>query len=439
MTRPLDRRLLVVAPVLRPYLLFTAVAQFLAALLIVAQAGLVASIMVDVFAHRPSGSELTVQLALLAGVGLARAALNGLQEWRSARVSVQSRAQLRRATLRAVVALGPAWARRQPPGRLVNATGPGLDALDGYVSRSLPALISAGIVPVAVLTWIAVTDWQSGLLLLVMLPLVPIFMALVGVTTKRRMQRQYLLLARMSGHFLDLVRGLTTLTIYGQGARQEHTLLEATERYRRETMSALKTAFLSALVLDLVAALSVAVVAVDVGLRLDSSRMSFTTALVVLLLAPEVFAPLRAVGAQYHANQAGTVASTAALDLIDEAPPTRSEPPAHPLASSGAVILDGLTVVYPDRAEAALDEVGLSVLPGELVALVGRSGAGKSTVLAALLGFVAPSRGQVNVGVVNDGVDPTTLDLRTAGRRSLAREYRVAAATAGAHPADGRR
>jgi ATP-binding cassette, subfamily C, bacterial CydCD len=410
-SRPLDHRLLTAAPVLRPYLVTTAIGQAAGAVLMVGQAGLIASILVNVFAHHSSGRELVTRLVLLAGVGLARAALTALQEWRSARTSVRLQAQLRRATLRAIVALGPGWAQRQPPGRLVNATGPGMDALDGYVTRSLPAFVAAGIVPGVVLTWITITDWQSGLLLLVMLPLVPVFMALVGVTTKRRARRQYLLLARMSGHFLDLVRGLTTLTIYGQGARQERTLRDATERYRRETMSALKIAFLSALVLDLVAALSVAVVAVDVGLRLDAGAMSFTTALVVLLLAPELFAPLRAIGVQYHANEAGTVAAAEALDLIDEAPPASASAPSDVVGSTGSIDLDGLTVRYPGRDVPALADVGLTVSPGEIVALVGRSGAGKSTVLAAVLGFVTPSQGHVVVGLSDGARDLGPVDL----------------------------
>jgi ATP-binding cassette, subfamily C, bacterial CydCD len=410
-SRPLDRRLLKAAPVLRPYLVTTAVGQAASAVLMVGQAGLIASILVDVFAHHSHGRGLIARLALLAGVGLARTALTALQEWRSARSSVRLQAQLRRATLRAIVALGPGWAQRQPPGRLVNATGPGMDALDGYVTRSLPAFVSAGIVPGVVLTWIAITDWQSGLLLLVMLPLVPVFMALVGVTTKRRARRQYLLLARMSGQFLDLVRGLTTLTIYGQGARQERTLRDATERYRRETMSALRIAFLSALVLDLLAALSVAVVAVDVGLRLDAGAMSFTTALVVLLLAPEVFAPLRAVGVQYHANEAGTVAAAAALDLIDEAPPASASALSDSVGSTGSIGLEGLTVRYPGREVPALADVGLTLAPGEIVALVGRSGAGKSTLIAAVLGFVTPSLGQVVVGLSDGARDLGPVDL----------------------------
>jgi len=259
-----------------------------------------------------------------------------------------------------------------------------------------------------VLVAITAVDWQSGVLLLAMLPLVPLFMALVGVTTKRRVQRQYLLLGRLAGQFMDLLRGLTTLRIYGQAERQERTLEQATERYRRETLAALRITFLSSLVLDLVAALSVAVVAVDIGLRLDHGSVSFLTALVVLFLAPELFAPLRAMGAQFHASEAGVTASTACLELIAESPSADNDSAAT-VAFAGTVVTEALSVSYESRDTPALLACYLGIQPGESVALIGESGAGKSTLLAALLGFTAPSRGSVLVGVAREG-QPNTLD-----------------------------
>jgi ATP-binding cassette subfamily C protein CydCD len=409
-SRPLDPRLVREVPALRRFLVILTACQLVGGLLIVAQAGLLASSIVGVFAHHEYGRVLLVRLAWLLAVGVARAAVSSAQEFASTRASVRVRADLRRATLDALVRRGPAWVQDQPAGRLVSATGPGLDGLDGYVTRALPALVAASIVPVIVLGRIAIADWQSGALLLLMLPLVPLFMALVGVTTKRRVQHQYALLARLSGQFLDLLRGLTTLTIYGQAKRQEQTLRKATDEYRRVTMASLRIAFLSGLVLDLVAALSVAVIAVDIGLRLDSGSLSFTTALVVLLLAPELFAPLRAIGVQYHAAQEGQAAAAAALDVIDQAPPARTAGPRRLLRASGGVAFEGLTVRFPGRADAALDRAHLLISPGESVALRGESGAGKSTLLAALLGFVPPAGGQVVVGVGDELLDLTALD-----------------------------
>jgi ATP-binding cassette subfamily C protein CydCD len=413
MSRPLDPRLLRTVPALRGFLIVVGGCQLLAALLTVTQVGLLASAVVTVFGQHQYGHPLVIRLVLLAAVGLARAVVAALQELVAARASVQVRAQLRRATLQAIVRLGPGWVAQQPPGRLANASGPGLDALDGYVSRALPAVVAAAVVPVVVLGRIGLADWQSGLLLVLMLPLVPLFMALVGVTTKRRVQRQYLLLTRLAGHFLDLMRGLTTLTIYGQAARQERTLRAATEQYRCQALATLKIAFLSALVLDLVAALSVAVVAVDVGLRLDSGSLSFTTALVVLFLAPELFAPLRALGVNYHANEEGSTAAAAALDVIEEASRCAEVGTAGPCAAvraDGALALVGVTIAHDDRTEPALDNVCLTVAPGEFLVLNGESGAGKSTVLAALLGFIAPTAGHVVVGLRAQASDLAELD-----------------------------
>jgi ATP-binding cassette subfamily C protein CydCD len=423
MSRPIDPRLVRRVPAMRPYLAALGVLRLLSGVLIVAQAVLLASIIVAVFDQHQFGHALLIRLLALAGVGLGRAAIDGAQEFVSARASLTVRAQLRQLTLKAVVGLGPFWAQRQPAGRLSNATGPGLDALDGYMTRALPAALGSAVVPGIVLTWIAVTDWQSGLLLLVMLPLVPLFMALVGVTTKRRVQRQYLLLSRLAGHFLDLLQGLSTLKIYGQAARQERTLHEATQQYRRQTMAALRIAFLSALVLDLVAALSVAVVAVDVGLRLDGGSLSFASALVVLLLAPEVFAPLRAFGAQYHASQEGATAAAAALDVLDEysahRSSSRTEAGPSQLATTGTIALDGVRIQHPGRSEPALQDVYLTVQTGELVALSGASGAGKSTLLSALLGFVAPDSGEIMVGIGQQLLELHTVDA-DSWRRNLA-------------------
>ncbi len=419
MPRPVDPRLLRLVPACRRLLGVLTGVQVLAAVLTVAQATVLADVIVRIFSGRAGVDAVVASVLLLAAIGIARAGLAGVQEWLTGRASVAVRAQLRRKTLDAIVRLGPAWARRQPPGRLVNATGPGLDALDGYVTRALPALVAASVVPGVVLARIAWADWQSGLILLLLLPLVPLFMVIVGIASKRHIERQYAILGRLAGHFLDLLRGLTTLRIYGRAEAQERTLRKATDEYRRHTLTTLRVAFLSGLILDLLAALSVAVVAVDIGLRLDAGHVSFTTALLVLILAPEMFAPLRAVGAQHHASQEGTTAAAAALDIVAEAPD--ETPTAARLAAvgTGRVRLDGVTVTYPDRHQPALDRVSLAFEPGQVTALTGRSGAGKTTVLNMLLGYVAPEQGTVVVGTGQGSVDLSMVDA-ASWRESLA-------------------
>ena len=266
------------------------------------------------------------------------------------------------------------------------------------MAQSLPALVSAAVVPAVALVAIGLADWQSAALLVLALPLVPLFMVLVGVTTRNRTAAQYAALARLGGHFLDLVQGLTTLKVYGQAHRQVETVRRATDSYRRQAMAALRVAFLSGLVLDLLATLSVAVVAVDVGLRLDHGRLGLQTALLVLLLAPELYLPLRAMGAQHHAAEEGRAAAEAALDVLDDAalaPDLRT----GRAAGDGSIVLTGLGVRYPGRDTPALLDLDLVVPPGQVLTVQGRSGGGKSTLLAVLLGFVAPTTGTVRVGL----------------------------------------
>lgn len=399
--RPIDPRLIKSVPAVRTLLATLATLNVAGVVLIVAQATLLADLVVAIFQRHESGSELTARLLWLAAVGVGRAAVASAQEWLAAHASVRIRTQLRSRVLAAVVRLGPHGVSRQPSGRLVTAAGPGLESLDGYLTRAVPAYVAVGVVPAVVLGRIGLADWQSGLLLLVVLPLIPLFMWLVGVMTKRHMDRQYALLSKLSGHFLDLVQGLTTLKVYGQAGRQVQTVRRATESYRKHTMSTLRAAFLSGLVLDLISTLSVAVVAVDVGLRLKFGHLDLSTALLVLFLAPELFAPLRAVGMQHHAAVEGSTAAAAALDVIADAEAAEQahRPGTAPVAgTTGRIDLHELRLTYPGRSEAALDGFDLLLLPGQIVAMQGRSGAGKTTVLSCLLDFERPDSGSITVG-----------------------------------------
>lgn len=306
---------------------------------------------------------------------------------------------------------------------MVTLAGRGLDALDPYLTGYLPSAAVAAVVPFAVVVRLFAADLATAVIVVLTLPLIPIFGALVGWTTRAVTERQWRALARLGGHFLDVVRGLPTLRAFGRARYQASVIREVAEAHRAATMRTLRVAFLSSLVLELVASLSLALVAVPVGLRLLSGSLDLHTALLVLLLAPEAYLPLRAMGTRFHAAMEGVAAADEAFAVI--APPA----PAERAASAGTtrargttapggpeppeIRLENVTVRYPGRAEAALDRVSLVVGPGERVAIVGPSGAGKSTLLHLLLGFVTPDEGRVLVG----GEDLTSLDLGEWRRR----------------------
>ncbi len=395
MSWPLDPRLIRRVPAIRRLILNLFLLQLIGAACTLVQAGALARVIVVVIdRHGPLGPALVVLALGSAG----RAVVAALVESAGSRASHLARAQLRFQVLAAVVRLGPGWAGRQPNGRLVTVTGPGLESVDGYLTRAVPALVSASIVPAIVFLGIGILDWRSAVVLVLALPLVPLFMVLVGRSSARQLAQQYTGLARLAGHFVDLVQGVTTLKIYGQADRQLEGVRQATDGYRRRVLGTLRIAFLSGLVLDLIATLSVAVVAVDIGLRLDAGHLSLVTALVVLLLAPELFAPLRAVGAQYHAAEEGRAAAADAMDIVQQAPDLPDGPAAATPIGTGWLALREVELHYPGREVRALGPISFELRPGEIVALTGPSGAGKTSLLSVVLGFQQPSAGHVDVG-----------------------------------------
>jgi ATP-binding cassette subfamily C protein CydD len=234
----------------------------------------------------------------------------------------------------------------------------------------------------------------SAVIVAVTLPLVPVFGALVGTHTRARTARQWSSLSRLGGHFLDAVAGLPTLRAFGRADAQAATVARMADAHRGATVRTLRVAFLSSLVLELVASLSIALVAVPIGLRLLAGTTDLHTALVVLLLVPEAFLPLRAAGAAFHDSAPGLAAARQVFDVLDEPPAV----PATPSPRDAGLRLDAVTVRYPGQDAPVLVDVSLRVAAGERVALVGPSGAGKSTALAVLLGFVAPESGRAYAG-----------------------------------------
>ncbi|HET6868817.1 MAG TPA: thiol reductant ABC exporter subunit CydD [Solirubrobacteraceae bacterium] len=292
----------------------------------------------------------------------------------------------------------------------------GIEALEGYFARYLPQVVLASVVPFIVIAWVAVVDWESALIMALTLPLVPLFMWLIGRYTEQRTRERWQALRHLSTHFLDVVRGLPTLRAFGRAHDEVAVLAEVSERYRTTTMETLRVSFLSGSVLELAATLGVALVAVTAGVRLVGGSLGLQAGMTVIVLAPELYLPFRRLGAEYHASADGLAIAErmfALLDAPDAAATGGSRRPPSP--AEMPVRFERVSFSYPVRPACVLDGLDLEIWPGEVVALVGESGAGKSTVAALLLGLLEPTAGRISLG----GVDLAACDLQ-AWRRLVA-------------------
>jgi ATP-binding cassette subfamily C protein CydD len=406
--RALDPRLVRRARPVRSMLAADAALGLVAALLVIAQAVLIARVAAEAFGGASLG-DVAVPLALLvaAVVGRAASAWGFEVVGRRAATSVQS--QLRTELVEKRLRSRPAALDGAESAELATIAVSGVDALETTFARYIPQVVLAAVVPVAVLAVVASIDLVSAGVMLLTLPLVPVFMWLVGRHTERRARERWHALSFLAGHFLDVVRGLPTLRAFNRGEPQVERISEVGDRYRRATMGTLRIAFLSGAVLELMATLGIALVAVTVGVRLVSGGMAFEAALTVLVLSPELYLPLRNLAAQFHAGADGLAVASRLLDLVEASEPLARAGGLAPSPSEAAVRLEGVSFSYPGRPGNVLSSLDLELRPGETVALVGSSGAGKSTVASLLLLLAQPSSGRVTAG----GVDLAECDPET--------------------------
>ncbi|MFG1348612.1 thiol reductant ABC exporter subunit CydD [Xanthobacter autotrophicus] len=382
-------------------------------LLIIAQAFLVARILDGVlFRHQPIGA-FPVEIAGL----LAAMVLRFGTVWATERFGFAAAAKVMRA-LRAelvdrVEKIGPVGLAETRTGEMVAALAEGVRAVEPYYARYIPASVLAVVLPLAIVVVVFPLDWMSALIFLVTAPLIPVFMILIGKGAEALNQKQWRRLARMSGHLLDAVQGLATLKAFNAAGRMARQVAEVADDYRRDTMAVLRVAFLSSLVLEFFATVSIALVAILIGFRLLWGGMGFFEGLFILLLAPEFYAPLRAMGTAYHARMEALGAAERMVALED-LPQLAETGGATPLPSPDAIEIR-FEDVHLDFAggRRALCGVSFTVAPGQTVALVGPSGAGKTSLLNLLLGFVKPTAGRVLV----NGVPLADLDLAAWRRR----------------------
>jgi ATP-binding cassette subfamily C protein CydCD len=410
---PLDRRLLRESRAARVHLAVAAGLGLLSALVIVAQAVLLAGIIDRAAFHHASVGDLEGRLGALAAVLFARALITGGFELSARLGAAGAMSELRRRLAGQV--LGDATVAGGSglrTGELAAAAVQGVDALQAYFAGYLPQLVLATVVPLAVLAWAFVVDPIAAAILAVTIPILIVFMILVGRGAREQAARRWGALALLSAHFLDVVKGLATLRAYGREHAQAETLAAVGESYRAETMATLRVAFLSAFVLELCAMIGTAMAAAAIGIQLAGGHLGLTAGLTVLLLAPELYGPLRQVGQQFHGALDGTRAAERIFAALDQPPAVAGlrQAVSRPLAdpSRQPISLEGVSYAYPGRPETVLQQLDLELAPGEITALLGPSGSGKSTIARLLMRLADPTAGVLGCG----GRDLREMDLQ---------------------------
>ncbi|HEX6033549.1 MAG TPA: thiol reductant ABC exporter subunit CydD, partial [Anaerolineales bacterium] len=409
----MHRRLLTLTRDTRSALLLTILSGFLAGLLTIAQAYLLSRTVNGVFLEGQTLVQVSHWLRLMLLLIAGRAFLTWVNEVSANEVAVKIKTDLRQRLFSHILHLGPAYTRGQRTGELTTAAVEGIEVLDAYYSQYLPQLVITALVPLSILIVVFPIDLLSGIVLLVTAPLIPFFMIMIGKGAEIVTKRQYQTLTRLSAHFLDSLQGLTTLKLFGQSKAHAKNIETVSNQFRDTTLSVLRITFLSALALELLATLSTAVIAVEIGFRLLYARMDFLEAFFILVLAPEFYLPLRMLGARFHAGMSGTTAAKRIYEILDTPVPS-NQLLVDSDQSVGEVSFIGfkdVSYTYPGETTLALDKITLEINAGQHTALVGASGAGKTTLVNLLLAFVQPSSGAI---LINHDPQITTYQLLTS-------------------------
>lgn len=388
--------MLALAPAARLWLGAAIGLQVLAALCVLAQAWLIGTTVGGVFLRGQALADVMSLLAAMLALLLVRAVSVALAEWLAQRAASLVKRAVRQQVSAHLLALGPRYTRTEQGGALVQTLTESVEALDEYVSQFLPARAIAGIVPVLVVVAVFIIDPLTTIVLLFAGPILVLLLALIGQKTRALTERRFAEMRWMGAYFLDMLRGLPTLKLFGRSREQSATMEQIGARYGTTTMDVLRTAFQTSLVLEWGSTAATALVALQVGWRLIERLMPFEPALIVLLLTPEFFLPLRQLALKYHAGTAGKTAAGQLAAILSQpaATPDASALPAPP----ADITFDGVRVTHRDGAAPALDGVSFTLRRGHVTALVGPTGAGKSTIAGVLLRFVMPDAGQVQVG-----------------------------------------
>lgn len=378
-----------------PFLTLAVGLGVLAGFLLIAQAWYLALSVNAVIFEGAGLADVEHWLWALLGIFILRSVLMWASEQVAFKAAAAIKLTLRDRLFAHLQALGPVYLRGERAGDIAISLSDGIEALEAYFARYLPAMSLMALVPLSVLVFVFPVDWLSGIVMLVTAPLIPLFMVLIGVGAEKMNQKQWRQLARMSAHFLDMVRGLTTLKLFNASRREADTVAQMSEAYRKDTMKVLRIAFLSSLTLEFFATVSIALVAVLIGFRLFWGELTFFPGFFVLLLAPEFYLPLRNMGTHYHARMDAIGAVERMVEILETpVPETPQRFEACDWTADLTVTFDEASYAYGDELP-ALDKVSLTISPQETLAFVGPSGAGKTTLMQMLMGFLQPESGRL--------------------------------------------
>jgi ATP-binding cassette subfamily C protein CydD len=376
------------------------------AVLVLAQASLLSNVIQRVFLAKATLANVGPTLSLLAGVIALRALATLSSTLTAGEMATHIKADLRRRLLTHLAQLGPAYTKAERSGELSVTVTEGIEALDAFYRGFVPGLIGAVLIPVITLAVVLPIDLLTFFVLLVTAPLIPLFMALIGSAAGGLARRQFAQMRRLGAHFLDIFQGLVTLKLFNRSQAQTRSIAHITDQFRQATMRVLRVSFLSAFMLEMLSTLSIAIVAVEIGVRLLHGGIGFEQALFLLIIAPEFYLPLRTLGARFHAAAASAAAATEIDRILDQPLPPMPVSGGASVPTRMRIRFENVSFAYEQGARPALSGLTFEMQPGQKVALVGASGSGKSTSASLLLRFMLPGAGRISV----DGIDLATLD-----------------------------
>jgi len=355
-----------------------------------------------VFLSKQTLQDVSTLIVIFIALALVKSLLSWCQHFFSTRLVSFIKKSFRKKLLIKIEEIGPLTLKSERTGELVNTLLNGVDKLEDYFSKFLPQMFLSVFIPILILVFVFPLDWLTAIVFIVTAPIIPIFMFLIGSIAKKMNKKQWQTLSRMSAYFLDVLQGLTTLKLFNRTQEAIDKINDFSNLFRIKTLNVLKIAFLSALVLEVTATLSVAVIAVEIGLRLLNGNFVFSDALFILIIAPEFYLPLRILGTTYHAGMEGIAAFERIKDVLNynttKSNFTSNTKDDFTFAQNNSIILKNISYTYSDRATKALDNISLTIETNKVTAIVGASGSGKTTLMNILLRFFNPTEGNIFIG-----------------------------------------